>query len=375
MCGHVGIAGNLRLVDIEIFQQMLIADTFRGVHSTGVAAIDVDKQYQPEIVKYPVPAWDFLEFKGAGSIINVHAQILMGHNRHATMGEVNKANAHPFLVQDSLVGAHNGTLHKHSSKKFITDWDDFGTDSEAALNSFATRGEVETLQNIGGAWAFVWYNYLDNTLNFTRNDQRPFAYAYDPDNPERIYWASEVEMLRWILHRNGQLGSGNKGVRLFTLNPLRVVSFKVPGTYKENFDAEPKVYPYEELEVPTYGQWFQGYEKQKKPKQPSQPRAIADNRIDTAIKFKGIEAIDQVLFPTGWKAGDDWLHVDDRGMAIIGEDARLSFVKNAECACCGAKIEADERWRVFPHKTFVCEQCAESTETAEILYNGGVTAA
>jgi glutamine phosphoribosylpyrophosphate amidotransferase len=223
MCGLVGIAGNLFKSDVDVFNEMLIADTFRGIHSTGVAAVSVNKAYAPSILKSTVPGWEFVtENSRYKDVVDNTAHILIGHNRHATVGGITKSNAHPFYVNDSIVGAHNGTL---TNRLKIHDQSSFGTDSEAALNMMAVKSELETLQTIQGAWAFVWYNYTTNTLNFTRNSQRTLAIARSK-NMTRLAWASEGDMLRWVLGRDKR--NRNEWEDVHELEPNKIVSFEVP---------------------------------------------------------------------------------------------------------------------------------------------------
>ena len=368
MCGLVGVAGNLDYKDVRAFKQMLIADTFRGSHSTGVASIKLNKELEPAVLKQAVPAWDFVELKSFDNVASISAQILMGHNRHATKGEINKANAHPFYVEDSLVGTHNGTINI-SQSPFISDAKDFGTDSEAVLSSFAKRGELETLSNIVGAWAFVWYDYEKNTLNFTRNSERPLFIAHDDKNsPSKLFWSSESGLLRWILNRNDIKYEG-----IVQLRELELVSFKVPNSLKGKFELE-KVKRYKEKtpERVLYPVVPVSYSRKIDTK-PS--RVLSTKDQPTLEVFKPINTIKQILHPEWYDPKDKksfWIHTDDRGEILADAEKLVNFTKNCDCSICGSRIEPEERWRVFPHKVFVCEFCAESEEAEKILFDAGV---
>lgn len=172
----------------------------RGIDSTGIIVGD-DKTYGT--FKKAVNGADFLDMKKAASLINSNGlnrpAFMIGHNRAATVGSVNASNAHPF-EHGSIAGVHNGTLrtyHRLDKNR------DFGTDSEALYYNISTRPDLaDVLGDIKGAYALVWYNSEENTVNIIRNDERPLAVAKVKDE-DTVLWASEAGMLRWLAGRNG----------------------------------------------------------------------------------------------------------------------------------------------------------------------------
>lgn len=192
MCGLVGVAGNLILRDLKIFNQMLIADQFRGVHSTGLASV---VRGHASVYKRAVNAMDFLQLKKTDELISAQADTLIGHNRYATKGGVSDATAHPFEHGDITL-VHNGTL---TSMYNLPDSKDFTVDSEAICYAMSVWEPKQVLEELSGAYALVWHDARDNTLNFARNDERTLCIAYAGNN---IFWASERKMLEWILDRN-----------------------------------------------------------------------------------------------------------------------------------------------------------------------------
>lgn len=216
MCGLVGVAGNLIKKEEDVFRYMLILDTIRGEDSTGIATVS--------------PAKDILIAKGPGDpflLFDTHAYrqafqrknvVLMGHNRSATIGKVNRLNAHPFEF-DGLVGAHNGTL---TNKYKLENGNNFDTDSAALFWNIRKYGPQKVISQTEGAWALTWYNSDDHTLHFLRNEERPLYFVFT-ENMQQLFWASEQWMLDIATNR-----AGIKTKDIQRLNPNMHLWFKVP---------------------------------------------------------------------------------------------------------------------------------------------------
>lgn len=394
MCGLVGVAGDIRQSDLNAFNQLLIADTFRGAHSTGVAGVGLNKEVEPDLLKAPMPAWDFLEMlSDVKSVINISQHVLMGHNRHATKGAVNRRNAHPFFVEDNLVGCHNGTLNAFETKKFIDDFDSYGTDSEAALASFVKRGTRETLSNIIGAWAFVWFDYRDNRLYFTRNKERPLYIAIDQTENKKVYWASELEMLKWVLGRNHLI---TKDMKFLDVGVGQIVSFELPSKLSEPLGKmNVGKYTPKELRATTTNHYESGKWGPGKPRGTTESKTSTSSHSGThstkaesktttqeksdivdLARFRQVEVLKRILKPEHWN-GDpsDWVPLDHFGEIIDKKEDLEIYTRGKTCACCGAKISPTERFRAFAPNTVTCEDCSENDDTlAEMLYEGGVVA-
>jgi len=201
ICGLVGIAGKLGINDENILKRLLIYDTFRGLDSTGLAAVrKTGEVSMAKVASHPIDLFDTGKFKTALSAWNSYA--FLGHNRFATTGAKNSVNAHPFQF-GHIVGAHNGTLDKESWKRLETAiGEETDVDSAAVFMSFEKIGVEETLALLengrtsnAGAWAFTWVDLKDGTLNFLRNEHRPLWYSYS-EGHDRIFWASEWGMIR-----------------------------------------------------------------------------------------------------------------------------------------------------------------------------------
>lgn len=193
MCGHVGIAGKLEVMDEATIKRLLIYDFFRGMDSTGLAALRNNGEVK--LAKAAVNPIDFFDMKKfQDTLSGYNSTVFIGHNRAATKGKVNNNNAHPFEY-GHIVGAHNGTLDQ-SSWKALNELNGEETDVDSAaiflaISKFGIEAVVPLLQ---GAWALVWFDTKDNTLNFLRNNQRPFWYSYTEDF-KKVFWASEWPMI------------------------------------------------------------------------------------------------------------------------------------------------------------------------------------
>lgn len=200
MCGIVGYLTSKNKIDYEkFFKQALVADTIRGMDSTGII---VGEPKGTTFYKKAVNGIDFLDMKPAEKMINAvpanRRVFMIGHNRAATVGNVVSANAHPFQ-HGSVVGVHNGTLRQfHRLEKSR----DFGTDSEALYYNLSKRPLDETLSDVKGAYALVWYDSDEDSVNIIRNDERPLWIGKVKDE-DTVLWASEAGMLRWLALRNG----------------------------------------------------------------------------------------------------------------------------------------------------------------------------
>lgn len=212
MCGIVFVGGTtLSATNIERFEQLLYADTFRGEHSTGVMSYFHPPAKEPEILieKKAVPGDVFIrsgllekvkELKyptqySPNTMTSANPKFMVGHNRYATAGAVNDRNAHPFQ-HGPVTLVHNGSLVDQS---LLPEHKNFAVDSENICYSIATIGIEETIKKLHGAFTLVWHDARDNTLNFLRNDERPF-HMLEMSSGD-WYGASEEAMVMWIMTR------------------------------------------------------------------------------------------------------------------------------------------------------------------------------
>lgn len=210
------MVGKITKNEKKMFRTLLIMDTVRGEHSTGVVIVN-DKGV-PSIFKQVGNPYELFDSMKYNSGINGVCSALIGHNRYATKGAVNKVNAHPFNHGD-ISGSHNGTLTK---QWLLPDSSKFNVDSENIIYTLNKEGVKDTIKKLCGAYALTWHNAKDNTVNMVRNEERPLCMSYSKDR-KTIFWASEA----WMLH----VSSDKTGVEIgevFSIKTGRCISIPVP---------------------------------------------------------------------------------------------------------------------------------------------------
>ena len=222
MCGIVGMVvkpNNGFSVKTEtVFNQLLYADAVRGEDSTGVIGIENDSSFH--IAKEATAAAWFLNSLEVDSklprTLFTSGKAIIGHNRKKTMGKIEDASAHPFVVNSCFAMVHNGTLYNHKALA------DTAVDSEAlaivlekAFDEADKVGAVgETLGRVSGAYALAIFDQRSNSVHLIRNAERPLAYV---ETNEGWFWASEAGLLYWILSRNGLETKNIKSLPIDTL--------------------------------------------------------------------------------------------------------------------------------------------------------------
>lgn len=249
MCGLVGVAGTVLPRDEKVLKTLLTLDALRGIDSTGIAVIP--RNGVVKMAKEVGNPYNLFETKSYDKALMGAHRAIIGHNRWATQGGVNKFNAHPFEFK-TLVGAHNGTL---KNKWKLDDHKDFDVDSENLYHHIEKNGIRDALDIIEGAWALVWWDKVKESINFLRNKERPLWLCVNVEKT-CIYWASEMWMLKVALSREGvkhedcfeltedmhhsmHIGS-NAALEKFTVVPMeaRAVPFEYQGYYGNSFLAQ-----------------------------------------------------------------------------------------------------------------------------------------
>lgn len=218
MCGQGGFAGSLTHTEERAFQHLLLYNGSRGLDSTGAASIKrSETNGKPDIVlvKELGSIYELLSIarKGEKSFSDVTAgtqRALLGHCRAKTIGPQARRNAHPFKF-DNIIGTHNGTL-SHSTHSKLAGYTKYDTDSQALYAEINDKGIAEVVRMLRrspsintshpDAYALVWYNVEENSINFLRNKERPLWLGFSKDMT-KLGWSSEIGHLYAAMHGGG----------------------------------------------------------------------------------------------------------------------------------------------------------------------------
>lgn len=250
MCGNVGVISTEHNIQLSIclsrfFKQAIQVDALRGMDGTGIASVNKDGKLR--IIKKGVSSQEFLSDEEVGRTISDTSNlILCGHNRAATTGSLDDEGAHPF-THGNITLFHNGTLHYWS---YLSNKKIFDIDSEAICHSISEVGAKETLEKLEGAYALVWYDSLNATINFARNKERPLYFGAIKDSTSFVY-ASEKGMIDWLADRNS--------IGIDKVNSLSVGKIlSIPLT--ENKDNTPTITDFKVKEISAWQNYHLSYQ-------------------------------------------------------------------------------------------------------------------
>lgn len=199
MCGIVGAAaGWLSEAERERFRELMIVSNLRGYRGAGIikATNSLRSVKTYKTIGTGIDVAYGQEF-GSEMMKDGTPSILIGHTRFPTKGAVTLEATHPH-VYDGVYGVHNGTIDSIDGKYIAKD----ESDSAKLYEAIAAYGVKDVLPTVRGAYALVWVDEKDKTLNFIRNAQRPLYIAVMKSG-QAMYWASEASMLHFILGRHG----------------------------------------------------------------------------------------------------------------------------------------------------------------------------
>jgi hypothetical protein len=207
MCGIVGYVSiadeTLQSVKQDFLRDALILDTFRGMDSTGIVTVREDQRVSTR--KSLKMGWEYVTTKGFKNL--EHGWAAIGHNRAATKGKVVRENAHPFTVGDVTL-VHNGTLNNmgRNLPDFCSKQDVDSMNVTRAIAAVPPEDVCrEVLEHLDGAFALVWFDKRDESLNIARNTQRPLHFAHNTQKSVLWYMSEgkHLDMLKkhkWCFH-------------------------------------------------------------------------------------------------------------------------------------------------------------------------------
>lgn len=305
MCGLVGLAGDLPKNADYAFKVMLYLDTLRGEDSTGAAIIgkEEDKDIDIKVFK-ALGAADQLFSKYAKDQSNTvlsyfpTPKVMIGHNRFATQGGIKESTAHPFYI-GSVVGAHNGTVKRHSINKFHNAIQ-YDVDSQIIYSHLGNGHTIdEVWENADGAMALTWFDKDSNKLYLVRNKERPLSFAYSQCE-KLILWASEPWMLMVGAMKSGIKIKDVVDVKVDTLYTFDVLGLQVTHEERPLTPFVPKV------SSEYYGGRFRSnfleWEKWEEEK---------EKKKSQSLKFRITELVEPIGNTMGYAVGE-----------VVGEDKK-----------------------------------------------------
>lgn len=398
MCGIWGLITNskagLYKEEEDFLYQMMIAGSLRGAHGTGTYWIDERKPAEVDWMKIAGNPYNLIEAKGFKEYWNRakdNANVFVGHNRYATKGAQSTSNAHPF-IHKHITMVHNGTiiwgLSQYDNNKKIE------VDSHALTIALAEEG-TEILQTLSGAFACVWHNAEDETINIARNTERPLSMVKCGNS---FYFASESAMLLWAMYR----AAPNKKLEQVEIKPHQHYKFNIdsvgdpevsPLPEKKEYGTTTVYYP----QSPSYQDSYTKSEKKEKDEttiftviSKERDKTIQNVKIftylcvtdnDEACWFRSpneykekqdyVGTIRQPVilgkYNTTWTKGNTpWYKIDPNTILEVDKTERsIIEMKNRGCLDCGAYIMDEEvaqcdTYQVSPkEKRLLCPTCVE----------------
>jgi predicted glutamine amidotransferase len=359
MCGLVGMVGTLEYKHKKAMLELLYLDTLRGFDSTGLATVNRKREYQ--LRKMAIPGCDFVQNDSVVKMMSWQDQLWIGHNRFKTTGDVSKANAHPFVVEDKegnalLIGAHNGTLdnkfeiERNLGKKY-------DTDSEGLFNLLMEAPSFkDAISKLRGAWSLVFWDPTTDRINFCRNKERPLVYAYSKDRKVMV-WASEAWMILAACRRNDvELETNDKGLSCYSTVPDYLYSMEIPQVVNRELPELEREGGYAGQARTFQGQWNNWWDGEKEDdnvrylprNQQSEEQEAAKKRAQEAEDaFKEDEKKILTLgLPPGTRRGYEGQPITDK---------EFENIKSRGCAWCDDPIE--KVWAFIEDKAMVCNNC------------------
>lgn len=364
-----------------VFTELLLVDVVRGAHSTGAAIVKRDKD-EMLLAKLPVASQFFVASDQYQELMkNYNLKAMIGHNRYATVGDKIAENAHPFQFE-TVVGAHNGTLDRWAITN-ISDGQRFGTDSESIYYSIDKHGLQETVAKLRGAWALTWYDQKNNSMNLLRNDKRPLYYCYSSDRGT-LFWASEPDMLEWVLRRNNVKMFNDE---FYACEPDKHYRWSLPNEWKDKLSkpfvteckAKPYMYKAHKREH-NYEEWgpYADYSNYT-PHKSYSPPAIA--RTDPILPFTPNNVQDAL--PDTSEPKRSWVDrkIDTKKFRPPYKDHigrivnKVKFEELVKCGCIFCDT-GDQKWGEFilplkedvdGRKNYLCEECYNDDDIREMI--------
>lgn len=349
-------------------KELGLVSSLRGHDSTGLLI-----GFQPmvggkdylHIVKSLQEAGPFLYSKETSKALdNAKPFFIAGHCRAATIGQVNIETAHPYRYQH-IQGMHNGTVPAMDPGK---EFEDTHTDSRMIIESLATDGLKKTIEAMGyGAYALIWADNREKTLNFYRNDKRTLYNMKTTDGT--MYWASETSFLKFIKERCWYSDSCFKAIEpfesgvhyKFPFKSLHAEETKIP------FPEEPRTaaigWSGRRMGPPYYGAYGGGEDWTEYLSSENDPPWKNDNReyLDRAAYDAAQAGLREILSrPLAPPSENEYVYKGFNGKKLTKDETEALLHEG--CCGCGTQCDWEEDDEVFwlDDTTYLCEECFDA---------------
>jgi Glutamine amidotransferase domain len=239
MCGIFGLisrhAQGFYQSDVSLFSQMMVADSVRGIDGTGIFGTykDSGSVQWAKVGSHPYALLSSDKFtKWCGAMVR-QMDMVVGHNRKATAGGKSNDNSHPF-IHEHIILVHNGVIMNHKSMA------ETEVDSHAIAHGIVDKGYVQTLKELNGAFALVWFDMKDRKLRIVRNSDRPLWMGHGTD---LIAFASEGPMLEWLGDRNSKQWKDLALIPPGVVISINQVNKKIELEKVELYTPKPTIWP------------------------------------------------------------------------------------------------------------------------------------
>lgn len=351
MCGHVGVFGTITPKILGLFEDLINMDVVRGMDGTGIGFVSAD--FKHSVLKKPWLPYQLMRHRDYVEAVSHKNILLMGHNRAATRGWLNEDHTHPFQM-DHITLCHNGTLR---GQHRLPDEKDYFNDSENIAHSVRKLGIAETWKIIEGAAALVFWDNNLKTLNFIRNEERPFHFTYI-NSGQTLVWSSDNKLLEEAMTKRDIKCAGKSEVWSATSHTLYSFSMDKRGKLVQAANVKLDKYEYKYVNQHVNQGHF----------------SRADGVVERWVWRNG----ERVLVPESDMTPTDAMAHNVKGTTLIPFSSHKSSAPRGmaykefhehykACCFCGSSLEHEYlSCTVIDEKSASCEDCATTGHQAGI---------
>lgn len=239
MCGLCGaISTYLDPSEIAIVKELMVVSSLRGRYGSGVVAVPMKSSQSIRMAWTPESASAFAYDEHFNKQLKQKCCVVAVHARLPTSGGMDVEDNHPIRSKDGtghIIGMHNGTMKTVNGVEVK----DKEHDSKLLFDAIEDVGPEVALRNSEGAYALVWVDTRDRTLNFLRNTDRPLFFAYNEDFNGTLFWASEAGALNYVLRRNTWAPDGK--LKISQPPAYRLWKFSLENSGRVNLKSDNKL--------------------------------------------------------------------------------------------------------------------------------------